>query len=256
VPAARAIALIFLSFAYGAGAQTAGNPVAPQTGAYTITATSEEAVGADSAAAFAAIIPPDEIVEWQVVVPENYSAERPPGLLVYISPSDSGSLPRQWSGLPETHNLIWIAAERSGNRRSVARRIAYALFAAGLSSRHYKIDASRIYLSGFSGGARVAGLVAAAYPQLFRGNIYIGGAELWESEPAPAVLEAMRRNRYVFLVGTEDPNRDVARSVANKYEEAGIEGVRRMIISRLGHELPKQEDMEVSLDYLAGAAEP
>jgi predicted esterase len=222
----------------------------PQTGAYSVSATSAEAVGPESSAAFASIIPVDEAIEWQIVVPETYDPLRPPGLLVYISPSDHGSLPRQWRELPQLHNVIWVAADDSGNRRQVARRIAYALFAVGLVSRRYTIDSSRIYLSGFTGGARVAGLVAAAYPQIFRGNIYIGGAEIWDREPALEVLERMQKNRYVFAVGTEDSRRNRVLKVAAQYADAGFENIEKMIIPRSGHELLDMRDMSTALNYL------
>jgi len=219
----------------------------PQTGAFSASATSAEAVGPESSAAFASIVPVDEAIEWQIVVPENYDPQHPPGLLVYISPSDHGSLPRRWRNLPQLHNVIWVAANDSGNRRQVARRIAYALFAVGLVSRRYTIDSRRIYLSGFSGGARVAGLVAAAYPQIFKGDIYIGGAEIWDREP---VLERMKRNRYVFAVGEDDSNRNRVLRVAALYADAGIENIEKMIIPRHGHELPAMKDMSKALNYL------
>lgn len=170
-----------------------------KTGAFAMLATPAEIFGPDSAANFASIIPVDEAISWQITVPASYDPENPPGLLVYISPSNSGDLPRKWNGLPESHNLIWIAENESGNRIEVARRITFTLFAVALINARYSIDSKRIYLSGFSGGARVAGLAAAAYPQVFKGQIYVGGAEFWDSEPAPARLEAMKQNRYVFL---------------------------------------------------------
>jgi len=222
----------------------------PPTGAYSLSATSAEAVGPESSAAFASIVPVDEVIEWQIVVPETYDPENPPGLLVYISPSDHGSLPRQWRELPQLHNVIWVAANDSGNRRQVAKRIAYSVFAVGVVSRRYAIDSRRIYLSGFSGGARVAGLVAAAYPQVFMGDIYIGGAEIWEREPAQEALERMQRNRYVFAVGAEDSRRNRVLKVAAQYADAGIENIEKMIIPRHGHELPDMKDMSKALNFL------
>jgi len=224
--------------------------ITPPTGAFSLTATSTEAVGPESSAAFASIVPVDEVIEWQIVVPENYDQEHPPGLLVYISPSDHGSLPRQWRELPQLHNVIWVAANDSGNRRRVARRIAYSVFAVGLVSRRYAIDSSRIYLSGFSGGARVAGLVAAAYPQIFKGDIYIGGAEIWDREPAQDTLERMKLNRYVFAIGAEDSRRNRVLKVAGQYADAGFDNIEKMIIPRLGHELPDIRDMGKALNYL------
>jgi poly(3-hydroxybutyrate) depolymerase len=236
--------------AAGAGdaAENAGDST--KTGTFAISATPVEIFGPDSAENFASIIPVDEAISWQITVPASYDPANPPGLLVYISPSDSGSLPRKWNGLPESHNLIWVAANESGNQIEVARRITFTLFAVGLINARYSIDSSRIYLSGFSGGARVAGLVAAAYPQVFKGQIYVGGAEFWDSEPVPARLELMQQNRYVFLVGAEDDNRRIARAVASKYEAAGIRSVELTVVPKIGHQLPRHRYMADALDYL------
>ena len=255
----RPVAAILLSIsicqgsvhaAEGADDTAEGADQTTKTGAFKMSATPAEIFGPDSAANFAYIIPVDEAISWQITVPESYDPANPPGLLVYISPSDSGDLPRKWNGLPESHNLIWVAANESGNRAEVARRITFTLFAVGLINDRYSIDSSRIYLSGFSGGARVAGLAAAAYPQVFKGQIYVGGAEFWDSEPAPARLEAMKRNRYVFLVGAEDGNRRIARTVASKYEAAGIKNVELRIVPKIGHQLPRHKYMADALDYL------
>lgn len=235
-------------------AQTAVAVATPTIGAYAVSATSAEAAGNPGAAAFASIIPVDESIEWQIVVPESYDPERPPGVLVYISPSESGKLPQQWRRLPESHNFIWVAADDSGNQRSVARRIAYAVFAVGLIDKRYDIDTERVFLSGFSGGARVAGLVAAAYPQMFRGGIYMGGAEMWDIEPTPDTLEAIRENRFVFITGTEDFNRPMALKVAAQYANAGIKKQKTIVISRHGHELPPSRRMRDALNFLDGVS--
>jgi predicted esterase len=225
---------------------------APPTGAFTMTATPVDAVGPDSAAAFASIVPADEQLAWELVVPESYDPANPPGVLVYISPSDSGKLPRQWRALPAEHNLLWIAANDSGNRRAVARRIAYAVFAVGIASDRHVIDSKRIYLSGFSGGGRVSGLVTAAYPQMFRGAIYIGGAEMWEDGLPEENIQMLRGNRFVFMAGADDFNRPMVQNVASRYADAGIDNLHRIIVPRRAHELPPARYLSEALRFLDG----
>lgn len=125
--------------------------------------------------------------------------------------------------------------------------------AAGLSAKLCEIDSRRVYLAGFSGGARVSGLVAASYPTLFRGGIYIGGAESWERRDGPDNLDSMRQNRYVFLVGSEDAHRAIARTVHTKYSLAGIDNLSMMVVRGLGHELPEVRHMTKALGFLDGA---
>ncbi len=148
-----------------------------------------------------------------------------------------------------------MGANKSGNQVRVARRITYAVLAAALVADRYKLDRKRIYLAGFSGGARVSGLVAANYPDLFRGAVYMGGAEVWGDTVYPATLASMQRNRYAFLVGGEDHNRSAALAVQTRYEDAGIAATNMKIIRRVGHVLPEARHMISALKFLDGAGD-
>ena len=128
--------------------------------------------------------------------------------------------------------------------------MGYAVFAPALIGERYAVDESRVFLAGFSGGARVSGLLAAQYPSLFRGAIYIGGGEAWDEETPVANLERMRTNRFVFLIGSEDANRAVVREVQSEYEAAGILDNRAIVVRRTGHVLPEARDMHKALAFI------
>ena len=224
-------------------------------GSFTIETTPASILGDEAAARFAAIVQADEMIEWEFTVPENYDPEDPAGLLVYISPSNSGHIPTGWGRLTTSRNLIWVAANKSSNQVQVSRRVTYALLAVGLADKHYEIDRNRIYLSGFSGGARVSGLLAPSYPSVFKGAIYIGGAEIWGPEETPPNLLEMQNNRYAFLVGSEDGNRRNTLHVRDRYTEVGLTNTLLKIIQRMGHILPQARHMIVALDYLDGVEE-
>ena len=95
------------------------NPV----GEFMVSATLPELLGEESASRFEGVVEPDEAIEWQVYVPESYDREAPAGLMVYISPMDSGEIPGRWKEVMDAGNLIWIGANKSGNRIRVARRV-------------------------------------------------------------------------------------------------------------------------------------
>jgi len=223
-----------------------------RTGSFSLQSSPVDILGEDGATSFARLVPATEAIEWEVVVPENYDPKNPPGLFVYISPGNSGRIPRGWARLTMSRNLIWIAANRSGNAIQVARRIGYAVLATGLLDERYELNKARIYLSGFSGGARVSGLVASSYPGLFKGAVYMGGAEVWGEQPLPPNLAEMQNNRYVFMVGSEDGNRSTALSVQARYEDAGIEHTKIKMIRRVGHVLPEARHVLTALDFLDG----
>jgi predicted esterase len=227
----------------------------PRLGSYTLSVTTTAVVGPDRAASYSHAFGPDEPQDFEIVVPERYDPDHPPGVLVYISPTDSGRIRSSWASVLESENLIWIAANQSGNNRLVARRVAHAILALEVVRGRYDIDAARVYLAGFSGGARVSGLAAASCPDLFPGAIYIGGAEMWDQNDAAIDLEAMRRNRYVFMAGSKDFNRSMTRRVFRNYADLGIENVSFILMSLKGHELPDERQMLKAIRFLDGRQE-
>ncbi|MFQ6006821.1 MAG: hypothetical protein ACE5OQ_15120, partial [Woeseia sp.] len=125
--------------------------VTARTGEINVSLTITELLGASVAARYQSIMPVDEALDWQMYVPETYSRERPAGVMVYISPKQTGRIPRQWKPLMGEHNLIWIGADESGNRVPISRRMGLALTAPVVVDRDYQTDAGRVYLTGFSG---------------------------------------------------------------------------------------------------------
>ena len=223
--------------------------VAAKTGAYTANASITDLIGEDSAQAYVAIMPVDELITWEVYVPENYDTKKPAGVLVYISPSNSGELPKGWKALIDKYNLIWVAANESGNKVDTHRRLSYAIMALALIDKRYKVDGDRTYLSGFSGGGRVASLLAIQYPTLFNGAIYNSGANLWNKGEAIAI-DQINNNRYVFIAGKKDFNLDDTKKVYRAYKKAGIEQIKLMVIPRMGHSNPSKSNFERAIRFL------
>ncbi|MBV8881331.1 MAG: hypothetical protein JO332_15300, partial [Planctomycetaceae bacterium] len=110
-----------------------------------------------------------------VSVPASYKPGVPYGLLVFIQAGDSGDCEPNFAGLLEKHRLIWIAANKSGNNRLTPARMGLALDAVHNMKKLYTIDPDRVYLSGVSGGGRVSSFLAPAYPDVFKGVMYLIG---------------------------------------------------------------------------------
>ncbi len=152
---------------------------APHTGKFTITMTSGELLG-QAAEKIVSVISVDEAITWEVFVPEGYSVESPAGIVVYVSPSQSGTPPRGWSSVMDEHNLIWISANKSGNRVLVPRRVLKAILALRAIQHEYVLDETRIYVAGFSGGGKVASMIATDYADTFDGGFFICGVGFWD----------------------------------------------------------------------------
>jgi len=203
-----------------------------------------------------------------VTVPETYTREKSFGLLVWISPADSGMVPREWLETLAKRNLIAVGANNSGNSRGVGYRIGFALDAVHNLSRLYSIDPKRIYISGFSGGGRTASRVGLTFADIFGGGIYQGGMDFYKAVADPAdakkefrplfvkpegdLLKKMKtESRHVVLVGQEDFNRPSSKAIFDVMTKR--EGFTRATYVEMpgkGHEPADAETLGKALDTL------
>ncbi len=222
----------------------------PGTGFFKVEFSPLELLGEQGAADAADILRSDDNLGWQIYVPDSYDAERPAGVVVYVSPSPRGGPPRIWKQPLEEKNLIWIGANNSGNRVAVGKRIFLAMLAPKVLANDYVLDANRIYVAGFSGGGKTASRVSSARPETFRGAIYIAGAAAWGTSTPPPKLAIVKQNYHVFLTGTDDFNERLTRRVYESYKAAGVENCELIVVKRLGHELPGRSVFVRAIEYL------
>jgi predicted esterase len=215
---------------------------------FEITASLEELYGAGQAEKFRDIQKPDASITWQVYRP-NHAGDEPPGLLVYVSPTRSGTMDGRWAKVLDEYNLAYIAADRSGNRVPVTRRMVLATSAIYAAKQQFEIDEKRIYVSGFSGGGRVASFLSRQYPTVFSGAIFICGVDFW-NEDVIREMDRVLNNRYVFVTGSRDFNLNETRIVYNKYLKAGAKNSLLEIESGMSHELPNANTLAAALNFL------
>ena len=140
-------------------------------------------------------------------------AQRPSrgyGLMVFIPPWQDARLPQGWATVLDKHGMIFVSAAKSGNEEKVLdRRIPLALLGAYNMMQRYSIDPDRIYIGGFSGGARVALRTALAYPDLFRGALLNAGSDpIGDNQallpPDDLFAKFQTSSRLVYITGLED----------------------------------------------------
>ena len=204
----------------------------------------------DSVAALLQEFEPNDELAWTVFVPQARSSGAAPGVLVFISPSNDSGIPAHWLPALEEGNLLTISPNRAGNRERTTKRIALALSGLLHLMSRYDVDRSRIYLSGFSGGARVSGLAVGMYPSLFSGAIYIGGAEMWPGGESPQIAKQLRAKNFVFIAGSSDFNLGMVRSVWSRYRSRGLENSKLEVVRHMGHELPNSAVLAEAITYL------
>ncbi len=220
-----------------------------QYGQFEVSRTSAQLVALVGSESMLDPLDDDETITWRMYVPETYDSSEPAGLMVYISPTSSGRIRGDWRPVIDSENLIWISANQSGNRTRTNKRILLATLAPYLVSESYEIDSNRVYLSGFSGGGKAAGLASVHLAKLFKGAIFICGAESW-SDVEPEQLLTAAPNRYVFVTGSRDFNNTLTRRVHRRFERAGLVNSKLMVISGMEHSTPDAHHFREAIRYL------
>ncbi len=203
---------------------------------------------------------------FSLYVPPAYDPEGEPyGVVVWVSPVEDGSIPPAFRPVFDERHLIWIGPHNAGNQRHLFPRAGLVLDAALNVERFYNIDPDRIFVSGLSGGGRMAAMHAVAYPDVFAGGFPIIGVTTYldvspESSPgqrvpqfprpSPDVLERANRQPLVIMTGSGDFNREECRLTAAAYERDGFTDLHLFDIDGMGHEMPTVEDFGRGLDLL------
>jgi poly(3-hydroxybutyrate) depolymerase len=191
---------------------------------------------------------PDEELVYQVRTPTGEARADPPGILIYISPKPGARMPDAWGQVLDQHNLMWVGAQDSGNEVHVARRVAFALLAPAVAAQVEAIDATRLLLTGFSGGGRVASMMMPAYPDRYAGALFICGANPLLTATQHSI-DALGRLPMVFLTGTGDFNLEDTQVAISTYQQAGMARTQLMVVDGLGHGLPEATDLDTALEY-------
>ena len=179
--------------------------------------------------------------KFHVWVPNAYAHDSEWGLFVWVDAGEAPRIHEDWEKVLAEHKLLAIAAYHSGNRRHAVSRMQLAVDAAFNMRRRFNITPRRVYISGVSGGGRVASMVGIAYADVFSGTFPIVGANFYKPIPAPGgghyppafapvgtiLARAKERNRFVFLTGSKDFNRKNTKDVYRRGFEA--EGFRHVL---------------------------
>lgn len=215
-----------------------------------IETTPRELLGDEQSAAYEKILARDKPVSWQVYLPANDAAEAP-GVFVYVSPMDSGEIDPRWREVMDRQNMIYISANDVGNEIPTIRRMVMANLAVKALAKSRVFDPGRIYVSGFSGGGKVASLLATQYPEVFTGAIYICGVYFWKEDQTPDV-ERVLQNRFVFLSGSKDFNRMQTRRIQQRYIAAGAAHTKLIIVPGMAHRRPDARYLAEAILFLDG----
>jgi pimeloyl-ACP methyl ester carboxylesterase len=180
-------------------------------------------------------------------------------LLVFIPPWPRAEVPRQWIPALSRYNTILVTAANSGNDAPTTdRREPLALLAMHNTMAQYPVDPQKVYVGGFSGGARVALRLALGYPDFFRGALLNAGSDSIGTAdvplpPADLFRRFQESTRLVYLTGERDEE-NLIRDVNSRrsLDQWCVYDVATQSEPRAGHELADASGFGRSLDELLG----
>lgn len=203
--------------------------------------------------------------QFHIIQPAAYSTNAAWGLFVWISPADDSRIQSELASELAKHRLLMISAHNSGNNRRTFDRIRLALDATYNMNRRFNLDRKRIYVGGFSGGARVASVLGVAYADIFTGTLCLCGVDFYQKIPFgkeqfypvaylpdPRVLTLAKRSAsYVLLTGELDVNRENTKNTFEKgFLRERFQNVLYVEVPGMKHAIPGSEVLDTALKYL------
>lgn len=201
---------------------------------------------------------------YDLFVPASYRKEQPHGLIVWISANAKVSIPKDWEKVLNDKKVILIGARNSGNPRDIFDRMRLATDANHHMRQRFTIDNKRVWVSGFSGGSRVASMLGVVYPDMFNGaicfmgvNFYddiVAGKEVFGANylPPDELLDIAKRGcRYALVTGSKDFNLSNTSAVFERgFKKAGFSAVELFNIPGQGHAPPSGEWLSKCIDFM------
>lgn len=178
----------------------------------------------------------DQNISYALYLPNDYTPARKFPVIIAFDPKGDGILPlEKYKSLADKYGYILMGSNDSKNGQDMNTTgvIVDALFSE--MTGRYSIDSGRIYVMGFSGGARVASVIG-----FYQGGVngVIGcGAGL------PATDQPVRfKPDYITMVGNADFNMNELINLDKQLDQANF--THALILFNGKHEWPPDDVME------------
>jgi hypothetical protein len=114
-------------------------------------------------------------LSFEAVIPAGYKPDVAYGLLIWMGVAD---FPSAWLESMSRHKLILVVANTTRGHVPLygpPLDIVYNM------KKRYRIDENRVYASGFSAGGQFATMMLKAFPDVFRGGLFLMGGYFYLS---------------------------------------------------------------------------
>ncbi|HZZ77847.1 MAG TPA: hypothetical protein VFE62_04980 [Gemmataceae bacterium] len=189
--------------------------------------------------------------KYQLYVPKGLAKDKAVGLILFISPGDGPQGWKNWQKVCEKEGLLFACPYGAGNAIAPGLRTRIILDVLDDIRRQYKIDPDQTYLTGFSGGGRMACAIGFALPEYFGGVLPICGTN---TISGTTYLRHRVEDRLsvAFITGEKDTNRKENEDVMTPwFKEIGVR-TKLWVVLKMGHAVPSGD---VLAEVYAWAAE-
>jgi len=186
---------------------------------------------------------------YQLFVPKQFDKDKPAALVLFISPSDQPAGLAVWQKVCEQHGVLFASPFAAGNNVPAAQRVRIILDVLDDVRRRHRVEPEQTYLSGFSGGGRMACAIAFALPEYFGGIAPVCG-----TNPPPGLAYLRHRVQDRLAVALVTGETDFNRKEHEVYmapwlTDLGIHS-KLWVVPKLGHAMPSAEVVTEVYDWL------
>jgi hypothetical protein len=169
---------------------------------------------------------PDPSQGYALYLPSSYTPDRAWSLLIAFHPGANGrAMTEKYRAAAEQYGYIVAGSNNSRNGPASVSAASLAAMSVDLG-RRFSIDARRLYLTGMSGGARLALQVALTNPSI--AGVIASSAGFLDNQPRASVAFAL-----FGTAGTEDINHLEMRLL-----DRTLRSPHRLVVFEGGHTLP------------------
>ncbi len=187
--------------------------------------------------------------KYELYAPQKIDPKKTYPVVLFISAGPTPAGWSSWKSLCEQQQIIFASPFEAGNNTPMPKRIRIVLDVLDDLRRQYPIDPDRTYLSGFSGGARVACGIAFALPELFGGVMPVCASESLREE-SWLRQRAIDRLSLALITGETDFNRgEIERWRGPLFKEIGVRS-QVFMVDGMGHGIPNEKAMGPAFKWL------
>ncbi len=186
---------------------------------------------------------------YDLFVPTRRNPKAPMPVLLFLSPGKDGGGWKAFEKLAQAEGVLIASPRGAGNDCPSRRRVRVVLDVLDDLRRDYPVDPDQTFITGFSGGGRIACAIGFGLPELFAGVMPIcAGADLraesWLRQ------RAVDRLSVALLTGEKDFNRGEVERLRGPY--LADVGVRSKVWTQtgLGHAIPNDKTLREAFRWL------